>query len=50
MNSKPHRISRRTVLRGTGAAMALPLLDIMRAPVSAKPGNPHPETTKNNNR
>ena len=50
MNSKPHRISRRTVLRGTGAAMALPLLDIMRAPVSAKPGNSHPETTKNNNR
>ncbi|MCP4098321.1 MAG: DUF1552 domain-containing protein [Planctomycetaceae bacterium] len=50
MNIRTRRISRRTVLRGTGAAMALPLLDIMRAPVSAKPGNPHPETTKNNNR
>jgi len=50
MNSRPRRISRRTVLRGTGAAIALPLLDIMGAPVSAKTGNPQPETTKNNNR
>ncbi|MDG1513481.1 MAG: DUF1552 domain-containing protein [Mariniblastus sp.] len=50
MNSRPRRISRRTVLRGTGAAIALPLLDIMGAPVSAKPSNPQPGTTKNNNR
>ncbi|MDC3256172.1 DUF1552 domain-containing protein [bacterium] len=50
MNSRPRRISRRTVLRGTSAAIALPLLDIMGAPVSAKTGNPQPETTKNNNR
>lgn len=50
MNSRPHRISRRTVLRGAGAAMALPLLEIMESPVSGKTSSQKIATTKNNNR
>lgn len=50
MNIRTRRISRRTVLRGAGAAISLPLLDIMGAPVSAKAGNQKLKTTENTNR
>lgn len=50
MNIRTRRISRRTVLRGAGAAISLPLLDIMGAPVSAKTGNQKLKTTENTNR
>ena len=48
MNSRSQRISRRTVLRGASAAVALPFLDIMESPVTAK--NKNRKTAKNNNR
>ncbi len=50
MNIRTRRISRRTVLRGAGAAISLPLLDIMGTPVSAKTGNQKLKTTENTNR
>ena len=35
MRSSPNRISRRSVLRGAGAILGLPLLDIMAQPIAA---------------
>ncbi len=50
MNSRALRISRRTLLRGASAAVALPFLDIMESPVSANTENKNRETAKHNNR
>ena len=50
MNSKPRQISRRTILRGAGAMMALPLLDIMESTPSSKATASEKDSGKNTNR